>query len=146
MIDEDSLSQHQGGCHCGNLRVWLRLTQPPGAVRLRACQCSFCRAHNTRTTSDPNGSVEIAGGDGSLVERYRFGSGTADFLICKRCGVYVGAVCDTSGGMCAVINVNCLDDRAAFTAAPAATDHDGEAVGDRLARRAANWTPAVVRL
>src|SRR5258706_3467522 len=28
-------------------------------MRLRACGCSFCLAHNTRTTSDPDGSVEI---------------------------------------------------------------------------------------
>ena len=43
---------HQGGCHCGNLHVSLRLTQAPEEVRLRACGSSFCRAHNTRTASD----------------------------------------------------------------------------------------------
>ena len=51
--------EHRGGCHCGNLRLTLRLTQEPGEVRLRACGCSFCRRHNTRTASDPNGAVEI---------------------------------------------------------------------------------------
>ena len=113
-------------------------------MRLRACGCSFCRAHNTRTTSDPQGSVEIWAEDWSLVEPYRFGSATAEFLICRRCGVYIGAVGKTDAGTRAVINVNCLDDRAAFTGNPSPVDHDGEATQTRLARRAANWTPTTL--
>lgn len=136
--------EHRGGCHCGNLRLTLRLSTPPESVRLRACGCSFCRAHATRTTSDPHGAVEIRAADWSLVERYRFGTGTAEFLVCRRCGVYIGAVCETAAGMRAVINVNSLDDRARFTQPPAPVDHDGEAVDDRLARRARNWTPAIL--
>jgi hypothetical protein len=138
------MNEHPGGCHCGNLRLVLRLTQPPENVRLRACGCSFCRAHATRTTSDPDGSVEIRAEDWSLVEPYRFGSSTADFLVCRRCGVYIGAVCDTLAGMRAVINTNSLATRARFTGAAAPVDHDGEATADRVARRAANWTPAVI--
>jgi hypothetical protein len=136
------MTKHRGGCHCGNLRLDLRLSQAPEDTRLRACGCSFCRAHNTCTTSDPHGSVEIWAEDWLLVERYRFGSGTAQFLICRRCGVYIGAVCETVAGTRAVINTNCLDDRAAFTRAPAPVDHDGETTEDRLARRITNWTPA----
>jgi len=119
----------------GNLRLCLRLSQAPEDTRLRACGCSFCCANNTRTTSDPHGSVEIWAGDWSLVEPYRFGSGTAEFLICRRCGVYVGAVCETAAGTRAVINTNCLDDRAVFTRQPTSIDHDGETTEDRLARR-----------
>ena len=136
--------EHRGGCHCGNLRLTFRLVQPPQQVRLRACGCSFCRAHATRTTSDPLGSVEIWAADWSLVEPYRFGSGTAEFLICRRCGVYIGAVCDTAAGIRAVINTNCLEDRASFTGIAASIDHNGEVLADRLARRAATWTPAVI--
>jgi hypothetical protein len=134
--------EHRGGCHCGNLALCLRLSQAPEDTPLRACGCSFCRAHNTRTASDAHGSVEIWAEDWSLVEPYRFGSGTAEFLICRRCGVYVGAVCVTTVGARAVINTNCLEDRATFIRQPAPVDHDGEATQDRLARRAANWTPA----
>jgi hypothetical protein len=111
---------------------------------LRGCSCTFCRAHNTRTTSDPHGSVEISAKDWSLVELYRFGSRTAEFLICRRCGVYVGAICETPAGIRAVINVNCLHNRAAFVQQPVPVDHDGETAEDRFARRAANWTPAVI--
>jgi len=138
------MAEHRGGCHCGNLRLTLRLSQAPEDVRLRACGCSFCRAHNTRTVSDPRGAVDISADDWALVELYRFGTGTAEFMICKRCGVYIGAVGETAAGMRAVINTNCLDDRAALTAQPHPTDHEGEATEDRLARRAANWTPATL--
>jgi hypothetical protein len=138
------MAEHRGGCHCGNLRLTLRLSQAPEDVRLRACGCSFCRAHNTRTVSDPRGAVDISADDWALVELYRFGTGTAEFVICKRCGVYIGAMGETAAGMRAVINTNCLDDRAAFTTQPNPTDHEGEATEDRLARRAANWTPATL--
>jgi len=59
--------------------------------------------------------------------------------------VYIGAVCDTGAGIRAVININCLDDRAAFTRQPVSVDHDQETTEDRVARRAANWTPATVQ-
>jgi hypothetical protein len=111
---------------------------------LRSCSCSFCRAHGTRTLSDREGCVDVTVSDWLLVERYRFGSRTADYLLCRRCGVYVGAVCETASGLRAVLNVNCLDDRAAFTQTPVAPDYDDEAIAARLERRAANWMPAVV--
>lgn len=138
------MSTHKGGCHCGNLRLTLRLTQRPEAIKLRACGCSFCRANQTRTASDPNGAAEIWAEDWAEVSRYRFGTGTADFLVCRRCGIYLGAVTETDGGTRMVTNTNCLEDRALFTGVPASTDHDGETVQSRIARRAANWTPTTI--
>lgn len=135
---------HLGGCHCKNLRVRLRLTVGAAQSALRSCACSFCRAHGTRTVSDPAGLFEMWADDWSAVEPYRFGSGTADYLLCRRCGVYVGAVCETTAGMRAVANTNALDDRAAFTGQPACPDHSGEATEARLTRRAATWTPAIL--
>jgi hypothetical protein len=136
---------HVGGCHCENISVTLRLSRAPEQMPLRSCACAFCRAHGTRTLSDRDGLVEITADDWSLVERYRFGSLTADYLLCRRCGVYIGAVCGTRTGLRAVLNVNCLADRAAFTQIPAAPDYDGETTDTRLDRRAANWMPALVR-
>jgi hypothetical protein len=108
------------------------------AARLRLFLLSFSQhAH-------PHGFVEIWAEDWLLVEPYRFGSGTAEFLICRRCGVYIGAVGETAAGTRAVINTNCLDDRAAFTQQPTPVDHDSEATEDRLARRATHWTPAAL--
>jgi hypothetical protein len=135
---------HRGGCHCGNLRIEVRLNKPPIENRLRSCSCDFCRAHGTRTVSDPDGLFEVWAEDWSMVEPYRFGSRTADYLICRRCGVYIGAVCDTSAGTRAVVNTNTLEDRAAFSQEPVRPDYDGEATEARLARRAANWMPTIL--
>jgi len=136
--------EHEGGCHCGNLWLRLRLTRPAAENPTRSCACSFCRAHATRTVSDSRGDIEIRARDWSRVERYRFSSATADYLLCKTCGVYIGAVCETEQGTRAVTNVNSLADRADFPPASSFPDHDDEPVAARIARRMANWTPAVV--
>jgi hypothetical protein len=135
---------HIGGCHCGNIHVRLRLSKPPQDSPLRACACAFCRAHQTRTVADPAGLFELSADDWLLVEKYRFGSRTADYVVCRRCGVYVAAVCETSAGTRAVVNTNCLVDRAAFSQVPSVTDYDGETTEERLSRRAVRWMPAVV--
>jgi hypothetical protein len=136
---------YSGGCHCGNIHVRLRLTKPPEDNLLRACTCSFCRSHNPRMLSDPAGSFEVRAGDWSLVERYRFGTGTSDFIICRRCGVFIAAITELSEGARAVVNVNCLDDRGRFTSVPTMHDFEGETVDNRSSRRAANWMPAVLQ-
>ncbi|MGA8320879.1 MAG: hypothetical protein WB774_08715 [Xanthobacteraceae bacterium] len=137
--------EHLGGCHCGNIHVRLRLSKAPPDSPLRACACSFCRAHNTRTVADPDGLFEMWADDWSLVEPYRFGSRTADYYVCRRCGNYIAAVCDTAAGTRAVVNVNCLADSAAFAQTPAAPNYDGETPDARLSRRGVNWMPAQVR-
>jgi hypothetical protein len=137
------MHHYRGGCHCGNLRVDVWLPRPASEMAVRSCACSFCRAHATRTVSDAAGQAELRAEDWSDVARYRFGSRTADYLLCRRCGVYVGAACDTAAGLRAVINTRCLLDGAAFDRAAAHPDYDGEAVEQRLARRAANWMPLV---
>jgi hypothetical protein len=141
----DGDREHRGGCHCGNIHVRLRLSKSPRDSPLRACACSFCRGHNTRTVADPAGLFEAWADDWSLVEPYRFGSRSADYLVCRRCGIYVAAVCESTAGQRAVVNVNCLDDQASFTQVPNATDYDGETTEARLARRASNWMPALIR-
>lgn len=135
--------EYEGGCHCGTLRVRVRLTSPAEAMPVRSCTCAFCRSHGTRTVSDPNGQADVWA-DWSSVERYRFGTRTADYLLCRRCGVYVGAVCDTSAGCRAVINTRCLTDRAAFTRQAIHPNYDHETVDARLARRAQNWMPTIL--
>lgn len=131
-----------GGCHCGNIRLDVRLSQVPEAMQVRADQCSFCRAHGVRSISDPQGLARISAARPGDISYYRFGLKTADFLICKTCGVYVAAVCDTPAGLRCVVNVNALKDRARFAAVPEPMDYDGEDVATRLARRGARWMPA----
>jgi hypothetical protein len=135
---------HVGGCHCGNIHVRVQLSKSPQDTPLRACACSFCRAHMTRTVADMAGHFRLSADDWSLVEPYRFGSRTADYMVCRRCGVYVAAICDTAAGTRAVVNINCLNDRAAFTQLPNATNYEGETEATRLSRRVTNWMPATV--
>jgi hypothetical protein len=94
--------------------------------------------------SDPEGVLEVRADDWSLVERYRFGTRTCDFLICRRCGVFIAAVAEMSEGVRAVVNANCLDDRGRFTLAPTMHEFQGETIDNRLSRRVANWMPAVL--
>ena len=86
------MHEHHGQCHCGNLAVTFRSAAAPEDTPVRACQCSFCRKHNTRAVADPNGEAQITVRDESALQRYRFGLGTAEFLVCGRCGVYIAAV------------------------------------------------------
>jgi hypothetical protein len=95
--------------------------------------------------SDPKGFFEVGADDWSLVENYRFGTRTCDFLICRRCGVFVAAVSETTTGARAVVNVNCLIDRGRFSSAPTLHDFEGETFEIRSSRRAANWMPAIIR-
>ena len=95
--------------------------------------------------SDSQGLFEVRADDWPLVERYQFGTRTCDFLICRRCGVFIAAVAEMPEGVRAVANVNCLDDRGRFTSVPTVHDFDGEGIENRSSRRAANWIPAVLR-
>jgi hypothetical protein len=130
----------RGGCHCGALTVELETARAPELLPLRECQCRFCRRHGARTTVDPEGRVRIVAARGALV-RYRFGLGTADFLVCARCGIYVAGVIDDAF---ATVNTRVLDDAARFTQPPRAVDYSGESADERRARRRASWTPATV--
>lgn len=140
------MTTHVGGCHCGNIAVAYDSAIPAAETPVRACQCSFCRKHQARSVSDPAGAARIDVQDPDLLSRYRFGHGTADFIICKRCGVYVGAYIEADGGAWATLMINALDDHAAFTKPPQANRYDDEEPGPRLQRRQARWTPATLRI
>ena len=125
-----------GRCNCGVLCFRFETEAP---LAPRACQCGFCRKHNARTVSDPGGSTVLALGDD--VTRYRFGSGTTDFLICPRCGVYVGAAAELDGRLYVTLNLNAFDDpRLDLEAQP--VSYEGENAAAKAARRSAHWTPA----
>jgi hypothetical protein len=135
-----------GSCHCKNITVTLRAPVPVEQLQLRACQCTFCTRHGARTTSHPDGNIEIAAADPAEVGHYRFGLGTADFLLCRRCGVFVAAVLTEGDAHWAVVNVNTLDERERFLQAPARMNYDGEDADTRVARRKVRWSPATLRL
>jgi hypothetical protein len=133
-----------GGCHCGNLELTFEAGRPPGELTVRACGCSFCRRHGVRPVSDPQGRIELVVHDPSQLIRYRFGLGTAEFLVCRRCGVYVGAVMAEAGSAYTTLNLNALARPEVFGTAAVPVSYDEESAAGRQARRRARWTPAAV--
>ncbi len=134
--------EYGGRCHCGGIEVRLSSKLSPAELGTRTDTCSFCAKHGSLYTSDPGGQLTIAIADPTRVERYRFGTKTADFLICRTCGVFVAACMEDR----AVLNINVLAERAAFLANPIkVADLDGESLEDRLARRRRRWTPLLLK-
>jgi hypothetical protein len=133
-----------GRCHCGAVTVELDLSQPPDALRVRACQCGFCRPRGTRTVTDANGHARIKLSKTDAVNRYRFGLKLADYLVCATCGTYAAAVQQDADRSIAVINVAGLDvpEFRGRTADP--VSYDNETPDARLARRRSYWMPAEI--
>lgn len=128
--------RYQGQCHCGAIRFAFETKEP---LAPRACQCGFCRKHGARTVADPQGSAALTLSPETI--RYRFGTGTTEFLICGRCGVYVGALAELGGRRYVTLNLNAFDDpRPDLAAAPVC--YDGEGAAAKADRRRAKWTPA----
>jgi hypothetical protein len=74
----------EGGCHCGAVRFAAELPEPP--VPAFDCNCSICRMTGFVHIIVPHeGFVLITGRD--VLTSYRFGTGTAEHLFCRICGV-----------------------------------------------------------
>ena len=72
------------GCHCGAVRFEADLPEPP--VPALACNCSVCRMTGFLHIVVPHERFELVSGRDALTS-YRFGTGTAEHLFCRRCGV-----------------------------------------------------------
>ena len=137
------MKRYEGGCHCGAIRVSFESEQTPETLPVRACGCSFCRAHGAVTMTDPDGLARIDA-DRDALNRYQFGLRTADFIVCRNCGAYVGAFFDDGDAAYATLNVNTFRDRARFVQTAAHADYAAEDSDARMARRRLRWTPATL--
>jgi hypothetical protein len=133
----------EGKCHCGNIRYALDWPGEASEIAIRNCGCSFCVKHGGSWTSHRDAVLAAELRDASLVSKYRFGTATADFYVCARCGVAPFVASEIEGRLYAVVNVNTLEGIDLSALARSATHFDGEGTGDRLARRKRNWIPAV---
>jgi hypothetical protein len=104
----------EGTCHCGKLRVEVALPQAPETFHPRACDCAFCRKHGAAYLSDPAGRMRVVAADAQAVSHYRQGSGRAEFLICRDCGVLVGVCCEADGRRYAAVNARVIGGAAKF--------------------------------
>ena len=72
-----------GGCHCGAVRFEAEV---PDAVEVLDCNCSICAKTGFRHLIVSHGDFRLLSGQEALVS-YRFGTGAAEHLFCRICGV-----------------------------------------------------------
>lgn len=73
----------QGGCHCGAVRFAIAV-EP--LLELLDCNCSICSKTGFLHLIVPHAHFDLLSGQDSLVS-YRFGSGAAEHLFCRTCGI-----------------------------------------------------------
>jgi hypothetical protein len=76
-----------------------------------------------------------------LLQRYRFATGTAEFLLCRECGVYLGAQVSSDGARFGILNTLALNPIPSDLRSPEAMNYGGETAESRRVRRATRWTP-----
>jgi hypothetical protein len=139
------MTDYSGSCHCGAIGFTYSTQIAPPDWSIRSCQCSFCLVHDAQSTSDPAGKLRFSAVDPGKMQRYQFGLRTADFLLCRECGVYIGAIIETGKGMWGIINTHALSDPPTDISVQTPIDYDGEISGDRVSRREERWTPATLK-
>jgi hypothetical protein len=128
-----------GSCHCANISFALAWEPEPSEIPARACTCSFCIKHGGVWTSCPTGSLKVTVNDPSLVSKYAFGTKTAQFHICSKCGVVPVVTSRIDGRLYAVVSVNAFEGVKPSLFRRASATFEGEGEGGRLARRKRNW-------
>lgn len=135
------MKSYEGACHCGALEFTFETRRGPRQWETQACRCSFCRGHGAITVADPEGAIHFRYLQPDRLRRYRFSFRTTDFLICRECGIYLGAVMITGSGAVAAVNVNALRERPRGLPPARSVDHSNEPLDQRRARRQQHWTP-----
>ncbi len=74
---------------------------------------------------------------------YAFGTRSATFHVCARCGAVPIVTSEIDDHIYAVVNVNVLENIDLALLRRASADFDGENLESRLARRKRNWIPDV---
>ena len=103
------MHQVSGGCYCGNILMDLELTAAPETYHPRACDCDYCRKHGSAYLSDPNGSMVLRIGNAKDRGAYRQGSGQAEFVLCRNCGVLVAVLHRSEQRLYATANARAID-------------------------------------
>jgi hypothetical protein len=129
----------RGRCHCGNISFSLTWEPDPAEIPARACTCSFCSKHGGVWTSNSGGALEVLVKDPSLVSNYEFGTQTAQFHICARCGIVPVVTSRIDGHLYAVVSVNSFEGIDQSLLRRGSASFDGEGKDSRLVRRKRNW-------
>ena len=128
-----------GKCHCGNIAFTLDWPGAPREIVARACSCTFCVKHGGVWTSNPEASLSVTYEKHGAVSRYAFGTETATFHVCVRCGAVPIVTSEVAGRLYAVVNVNTFENFDFTRLRRQVASFDGEEQAARLARRQKNW-------
>jgi hypothetical protein len=133
----------RGRCHCGNISFSLAWEPDPVEIPARACGCSFCVKHGGVWTSNPRGALQVTVADAPACSVYNFGTRTADFHVCARCGIVPVVTSRIDGRLYAVVSVNAFEGVEPSRLKRSPANFDGEGTDSRLERRKRNWIPQV---
>jgi hypothetical protein len=100
----EPLVTHRGGCHCGAVAFEV---DAPARLTVSECNCSICRMSGFLHLIVPRNRLRLLRGADELTD-YRFNTGTAQHLFCRRCGVKSFYVPRSNPDGYSV-NVRCLD-------------------------------------
>jgi hypothetical protein len=128
-----------GKCHCGNIAFVLDWPGVPTDVAARECSCSFCIKHGGVWTSNRDAKLSVTLHRVGLVSRYSFGTQTAAFYVCTRCGAVPIVTSEITNRVYAVVNVNTFENLDSLHLRRQSANFDGEELPSRLVRRQRNW-------
>jgi hypothetical protein len=106
----------RGACHCNTIRIAIEFDGATTGLSPRRCSCSFCRKHANLYVSASNATLEISVAEEDSLNRYQFGHQTAEFLICRKCGIMPAVVSQIDDQLFGLANANVLDPVPAFDA------------------------------
>jgi hypothetical protein len=133
----ETMTRHTGRCHCRRADGRVRDRQAAGAARVPVQLLpQALRALGQRSRRIGGAHARAEGGPLPCSAPAR-----PDFLICGRCGVYVGVVQEIDGQLLRVPQSHRFDDPHEHLEGEPFV-YNGETVESRAARRRARWTPA----
>ena len=83
-MDSDR-NEWNGACHCGAVRLRMRLSD--GLRSARRCNCSYCRMRGAVAVTALLGNVDVVAGADALTI-YQFNTKSAKHHFCSKCGIY----------------------------------------------------------
>lgn len=102
---------HRAACYCGNLSADVSFSKPVAEYEPRACDCNFCEKHAAAYVSDAAGKLNIQVQDGDQLGSCQHGSGLANFLFCRSCGVMFAVTFQLDEQLFGSLNSRTLQDR-----------------------------------
>ena len=128
-----------GKCHCGNISFALEWPGETSDISARACGCTFCIKHGGVWTSMPGATLKVKLRTRQASSKYVFGTKTATFHVCSRCGAVPFVSSEIEGRLYAVVNVNTFEGIDPSLVQREGSNFEGEDVQTRLWRRTRNW-------